>query len=244
MHTATRGVLNLALVVGICSCEQHALEEFDRFATAMARALEVGGTVAGKLAAALARAVAAVDWGAVGRQMAVGFARATTNFTKEISPKGKSWTDKVVRALLNPPGIRILGEILGDEAQAAGKKAQVGLSRGMAGIGHTVAVAFAPGIQAVEAQAAQAGAAGYNVGVAAAAGMQQGIFSRIGAVAAAAVSMVAQAIGAARVAADARSPSRKMEREVGRPLAEGILLGFLNGTATCPRRSPTGSARR
>lgn len=44
--------------------------------------------------------------------------------------------------------------------------------------------------------------------------------------AAQAASAVRQAVAAARAAGEIHSPSKKMEREVGKPLAEGILKGF------------------
>lgn len=57
-------------------------------------------------------------------------------------------------------------------------------------------------------------------------GMINGMYSKSGALSAAASEIVSRAISAMRMAADIHSPSRKTRELVGKPLAEGIAVGF------------------
>lgn len=57
-------------------------------------------------------------------------------------------------------------------------------------------------------------------------GMIDGMYSKRGALSAAAREIVSQAISAMRRAADVNSPSKKTRDLVGRPLAEGVAVGF------------------
>lgn len=57
-------------------------------------------------------------------------------------------------------------------------------------------------------------------------GMIDGMYSKSGALSTAASEIVSRAISAMRMAADIHSPSRKTRELVGKPLAEGIAVGF------------------
>lgn len=70
---------------------------------------------------------------------------------------------------------------------------------------------------------------GLQVGENLQSGMLSGFSGTAAALAAQAASAVRQAVAAARHAGDIHSPSRRMRDEVGKPLADGIVVGFLAG---------------
>lgn len=75
-----------------------------------------------------------------------------------------------------------------------------------------------------------------SIGVQGIQGMIDGMYSKSGALWSAASSIVSQAIAAMRAAADINSPSRVTENLVGKPLAQGIEVGFLDTMARVSRR--------
>lgn len=75
-----------------------------------------------------------------------------------------------------------------------------------------------------------------SIGVQGIQGMIDGMYSRSGALWSAAASIVSQAIAAMRAAADINSPSRVTENLVGKPLAQGIEVGFLDTMARVSHR--------
>lgn len=70
-----------------------------------------------------------------------------------------------------------------------------------------------------------------TIGVQGIQGMIDGMYSKSGALWSAASSIVSQAIAAMRAAADINSPSKVTENMVGKPLAQGIEVGFLGTMA-------------
>lgn len=70
-----------------------------------------------------------------------------------------------------------------------------------------------------------------TIGVQGIQGMIDGMYSKSGALWSAASSIVSQAIAAMRAAADINSPSKETENLVGKPLAQGIEVGFLGAMA-------------
>lgn len=67
-------------------------------------------------------------------------------------------------------------------------------------------------------------------------GMINGMYSKSGALSAAASDIVHRAIGAMQAAADIHSPSRKTRDMIGKPLAEGVAVGFDKQMASVYRR--------
>lgn len=65
-----------------------------------------------------------------------------------------------------------------------------------------------------------------TIGVQGVQGMIDGLYSMTGPLAAAAKSVVAQAISAMRMEADIHSPSKKTKNLVGIPMGEGVVIGF------------------
>lgn len=65
-----------------------------------------------------------------------------------------------------------------------------------------------------------------TIGVQGVQGMIDGLYSMTGPLAAAAKSVVAQAISAMRMEADIHSPSKKTKNLVGIPMGEGVVVGF------------------
>lgn len=74
-----------------------------------------------------------------------------------------------------------------------------------------------------------------TIGVQGIQGMIDGMYSKSGALWSAAASIVSQAIAAMRAAADINSPSKVTENLVGKPLAQGIEVGFLDAMARVSR---------
>lgn len=77
---------------------------------------------------------------------------------------------------------------------------------------------------------------GAGIGTAVGQGMAAGIQGQIDAVATQARKLVNQAIAAAKFAGRISSPSKETEEKVGKPLADGILRGFLLGSADLPTK--------
>lgn len=102
---------------------------------------------------------------------------------------------------------------------AAGIEASVPAMAAAAESGASGAVA------AVEGQTGAASGAGQSLGSALGSGLEGGIMAYVGRVASAAASLVSSAIGAARVEADAHSPSRKTE-QLGKDMADGLEAGL------------------
>lgn len=114
-------------------------------------------------------------------------------------------------------------------ATAAADAMGTGMASGIEAAAPQMAAAAEQGasgaVAAVQAQQGAASGAGQSVGDALGSGMQGGILGWAGRVAAAAVNVVSQAIGAARAAADAQSPSKKMQK-LGEDMAEGLAIGL------------------
>lgn len=72
------------------------------------------------------------------------------------------------------------------------------------------------------------------IGVAIVGGLISGITSRVEDVASTAASLVTRALNAARTAADAHSPSRKMKK-LGKDMTAGLIIGFGDGSAGVAR---------
>lgn len=100
---------------------------------------------------------------------------------------------------------------------------------GMAGAVAAVRSGIAQMVAAASAGRGQMSAAGQGIGAALGQGIAAGIRGQIGAVAAAAASLVTTAVNAARNAGAIRSPSRVMRDEVGYNLALGTQMGILDG---------------
>jgi phage-related protein len=80
---------------------------------------------------------------------------------------------------------------------------------------------------AVRGFADVARSAGFSIGAAIVQGIGSGIKSLVGGIAAQAADAVRGIVDAMKSAARIRSPSELTERLIGRPLAEGIIVGFL-----------------
>lgn len=74
-----------------------------------------------------------------------------------------------------------------------------------------------------------------SIGVQGIQGMIDGMYSRSGALYAAARSIVSSAIAAMQMAADIHSPSKKTRDLIGKPLAQGVAVGFLSTMARVSR---------
>ena len=80
-------------------------------------------------------------------------------------------------------------------------------------------------VAAVQGQTGAASGAGQSLGQALGSGLEGGIMAYVGRVAAAARAMVAAAISAGNVEADAHSPSKKTEK-LGKDMADGLEIGL------------------
>lgn len=115
-------------------------------------------------------------------------------------------------------------------ATAAGKGAVTGMKTGIAGLDTAAKAEISRAVGAMRGMVGQFSAVGAAMG----SGVRAGFQSTIAGLAAQAASAVAAAVAAARAAAQVGSPSRLMADQVGRPLGEGLIVGFLNGSRDLP----------
>ncbi|GAA3626336.1 hypothetical protein GCM10022297_01080 [Lactobacillus hamsteri] len=163
------------------------------------------------------------------------------------SPKLKKIpAPKVGRPVVPKPKLPKLGKIPAPKVGRPNMSGVVAAVR--SGMARAAAAARAGGAALASAvrgainQAVAAGRAGasamYSVGAAIGQGLASGIRSQIGAVAAAADALVAQANRAARAKAQVHSPS-KLFAEIGTYMGEGMAIG-MNGTANLLAKAGTG----
>lgn len=92
-------------------------------------------------------------------------------------------------------------------------------------------------IKAFDSTKASASESGKSLGSALGAGIPLGISSKIESIKTSAKNAVLRAMEAARKAADVNSPSKKTRDLVGKPLAEGVAVGFEKGAPDAARRA-------
>ena len=154
--------------------------------------------------------------------------------------KGKSGAAEDAGASVSDSAVKGLGSSEGDAGNEGrktgtqfsggidsqkGKAKQAGLDAGDAAVKGLISAKTA------------ASAGGQSIGGAFALGVPKGITPYIATIKASAVSMVNKALEAARKAADVNSPSKKTRDLVGKPLAEGIAVGFEKGAPDAARRA-------
>lgn len=138
----------------------------------------------------------------------------------------------IVQSVVDAMG-RVVGSIRGavggalSAALALGTSIVTGVRSGVASLIAAVhdKIDAIPG--AVRAFAGAAAAAGFSVGAAIVSGVGHGIMSLVGGIAAQAAGAIHSIVDAMKSAAHIKSPSELTETMVGRPLAEGIIVGFL-----------------
>lgn len=155
--------------------------------------------------------------------------------TIDMVAAGQDWQTKTSAAF--SAGMADIKNLVGSGSAAAAAEAErmgQGMVAGIEAAAPQMAAAAESGasgaVAAVEAEQGAAGAAGQGVGNSIGSGMFDGIRSWVGSVAEAAASLVSNAIGAARQAADSHSPSRKMQRladDLMMPLEERIAKSKL-----------------
>jgi len=115
-------------------------------------------------------------------------------------------------------------------ATAAGKGAVAGMKSGIAGLDQAARSEAGRAVSALRGMVGQFSAVGAAMG----SGVRAGFQSTIAGLASQAAAAVSAAVAAARAAAQVGSPSRAMSEGVGRPLGEGLIVGFLNGARDLP----------
>lgn len=114
-------------------------------------------------------------------------------------------------------------------ASAAGTAMGTGMAAGVETAAPQMEAAASAGasgaVAAVQGQTGAASGAGQSLGTALGSGLEGGILAYVGRVAAAAANLVSAAIGAARVEAQAESPSKATEK-LGQDLATGMEIGL------------------
>lgn len=115
-------------------------------------------------------------------------------------------------------------------AEAAGKAAVAGMKSGIAGLDQAAKAEASRAVSAMRGMVGQF----TSVGAAMGSGVKAGFQSTIAGLAAQAAAAVSAAVAAARAAAQVGSPSRAMADQVGRPMGEGLIVGFLTGSRDLP----------
>jgi hypothetical protein len=213
----------------------------------------IGGALkfSAKLAADLTRelklAVENINWHSVAEGFGIGLAKSIAGLDKTsakilIEEFGHGDASRALRRTMESGIADELRKLKLPKAELAAAMAELGkisneslLKSIQRGDTHEIALVIAAKVQAAAAQAQGAAASGgASVGHALSQGIAAGIFAEGGAIQAAAQRVVAATIAAARAAARAQSPSLETKEKIGKPLAEGVIVGWIEGSAPLP----------
>lgn len=120
------------------------------------------------------------------------------------------------------------------EARTGGASITRGMNAGLSRLGPNVEARLARAVGVVRGKQGEFNAAASSIGQGISSGILAGASSLGASLAAQLSRQIDGALGQARQHAQIKSPSELFARQLGKPLADGVVLGFLNGTRDLP----------